>query len=70
MLYGTDARFVLSRGFDDTWFSGRFVALAMPQLYGEVFLPIGGGLDVKLGRFWSPLGIEGCRRRSVFSTRR
>ena len=59
MMYGTDARFAQSIGFDDTWYSGRFVALAMPQLYGELFLPIGGGLDVKLGRFWSPLGIEG-----------
>jgi putative OmpL-like beta-barrel porin-2 len=59
MLYGTDARFAQSLGLDDTWYSGRFVALAMPQLYGEVFLPLGGGLDVKVGRFWSPLGIEG-----------
>ena len=59
MMYGTDARFVQSIGFDDEWYSGRFVALAMPQLYGEVFLPFGGGLDVKLGRFWSPLGVEG-----------
>ena len=70
LLYGTDARFTQSIGLDDTWYSGRFVALSMPQLYGEIFLPVGGGLDVKLGRFWSPLGMEGvpAAERFFYST--
>jgi hypothetical protein len=66
LMYGTDARFAQSVGLDDEWYSSRFVALAMPQLYGQVFVPIGGGLDVFLGRLWSPLGIEGVQADGRF----
>ncbi|MEE8451408.1 MAG: outer membrane beta-barrel protein, partial [Thermoguttaceae bacterium] len=32
--------------------------LAMPQLYAEVFAPIGGGISVKMGHFYTILGYE------------
>ncbi len=59
LMYGADARFVQAFGFDDEWNSGRFVALAMPELYADVFLPWGKGASLRLGRFWTPIGYEG-----------
>ena len=40
--------------------------LAMPQLYGEIFAPIGSGLDVKLGHFYTILGYESVRAPENF----
>lgn len=63
LMYGADARLVQSAGFDDTWHSGRFVSLAMPQVYAEWFdpnlNPWGQGVTFRVGRFWSPIGYEG-----------
>lgn len=59
LMYGSDARWVQSTGFDDTWTFGKYPALAMPQLFGELFIPWGNGATITLGRFWSPIGYEG-----------
>lgn len=59
LMYGADARFVQSLGFDDEWNSGRFVAFAMPELFVDVFIPWGNGASIRAGRFWSPIGYEG-----------
>ncbi len=32
--------------------------LAMPQLYGEAYLPILEGLSIKMGHYYSPTGVE------------
>ena len=36
----------------------RFYDIALPQLYGEMYIPIGNGLDVKIGHFYTPVGYE------------
>ncbi len=41
-----------------TSFDERFYALALPQAYGELNLPIGNGLNVKAGHFYTPIGYE------------
>lgn len=40
--------------------------LAMPQLYGEIYVPILSGLTVKGGHFYSPLGYESFPSPSNF----
>ena len=60
-LYGTDAAFGLTRGLDENIVSdnsSRFYKLAFPQIYGNVFLPIGPGVSFKVGHFFSPVGNE------------
>ncbi len=60
-LYGTDAAFGLSNGLDADIVSddtSRFYKLAFPQLYGNIFLPVGPGVSVKVGHFFSPVGNE------------
>ncbi len=36
----------------------RFYDLALPQLYAEAYVPIGNGLNIKLGHFYTPIGFE------------
>ena len=36
----------------------RFYGIALPQAYGEVYLPFGNGVDVKVGHFYTPIGYE------------
>lgn len=38
--------------------TGRFYSLAIPQAYAEFNLPVGNGLTVKAGHFYTPLGYE------------
>ncbi len=60
-LYGTDAAFGLSEGFDADLVSdesSRFYKLAFPQIYGNVFLPVGPGISCKVGKFYSLVGNE------------
>ncbi|MDN5753845.1 MAG: porin, partial [Nitrosospira sp.] len=38
--------------------STRYYGLAIPQAYGEVYVPIGNGLNVKVGHFYTPIGYE------------
>lgn len=59
LVYGTDGAFHLSDGFDQDISSGhRFYKLAIPQLYGNVFVPIGRGISFKFGKFFTPVGNE------------
>lgn len=51
----------LNRGNYDlhlTSWSNRFYGLALPQAYVEMNLPIGNGLQVKAGHFYTPIGYE------------
>ncbi|WP_243221141.1 porin [Methylobacter sp. S3L5C] len=36
----------------------RFYGMALPQAYGEAYVPIGNGLNVKAGHFYTPIGYE------------
>jgi hypothetical protein len=56
----TDGR-TLNRGSWDLDIIGhdeRFYSIALPQVYGEFNVPIGNGLDVKVGHFYTPIGYE------------
>lgn len=47
------------RGNWDLGLSGnRFYGMALPNAYAEFNLPMGNGLDVKVGHFYTPLGYE------------
>jgi len=62
-MYGTDWTYVGARGLelhDDgspRWSSDQY-GPAMPQLYAKVHTPWLGGMDFKLGRFYTLLGYE------------
>lgn len=61
MIYGTDAACGLSLGLDEKIVSddaSRFYKLAFPQIYANLFLPIGTGVSFKVGHFYSPIGNE------------
>jgi len=38
--------------------NNRFYDLALPQAYVEAYVPIGNGLNVKAGHFYTPIGYE------------
>ncbi|MDP2904213.1 MAG: porin [Methylovulum sp.] len=38
--------------------SNRFYGLAVPQAYAEIYAPIGNGLNIKVGHFYTPIGYE------------
>ena len=51
----------LNRGHWDlhlTSFNNRFYGIALPQAYAEVNVPIGTGLNIKAGHFYTPVGYE------------
>jgi hypothetical protein len=51
----------LNRGHWDlhlSSFSDRFYAIALPQAYAELNIPIGNGLNIKAGHFYTPVGYE------------
>ena len=58
-MYGADARWVQSRGWDDEWQSGRFVFFSTPQVYLDWFIPWQNGITITAGRIWTPIGYEG-----------
>lgn len=60
VLYGTDAQFTQSIGFDDNVTSDnyRYYKLAIPQVYVEANLPILNGVTVKAGHFYTLIGYE------------
>jgi hypothetical protein len=52
---------LLNRGHWDlhlTSFDDRFYGLALPQAYGELNIPVGNGLNIKAGHFYTPIGYE------------
>jgi len=59
LFWGADARFTKASGLDSGWLDHRGIyQLSMPQMYVEFYLPYDGGIDVKLGHFYSILGYE------------
>ncbi len=68
VMFGTDAVFTQAYGTTTnggSWdlgllggASNRFYGLAVPQAYLEAYLPIGNGLNVKVGHFYTPIGYE------------
>ena len=38
--------------------NNRFYDLALPQAYAEAYVPIGNGLNIKAGHFYTPIGYE------------
>ena len=36
----------------------RFYGMALPQAYAESYVPIGNGLNIKAGHFYTPIGFE------------
>jgi hypothetical protein len=74
LLYGTDYYFTTAAGLEthsdgSQHWNGRgprgagpgssaLYGLALPQAYAEIYAPVGGGVDLKLGHFYSPLGYE------------
>jgi hypothetical protein len=60
-LFGNDWQFTKSYGmFDRAFTNNQFAGLDLPQIYGEIHLPIltPGGVDIKGGRFYSPAGFS------------
>ena len=74
VLYGTDHRFTQAIGLDirqdrnngiltgnvfsnDNSASGLY-GVALPQLYAEAFVPVGNGLTLKAGHFYTIIGYE------------
>jgi Putative beta-barrel porin-2, OmpL-like. bbp2 len=52
----------LDRGSWDLNFLGRndnrFYDFALPQAYAEFYVPVGNGLNIKAGHFYTPIGYE------------
>lgn len=46
--------------------SAAMYGLALPQLFAEVWAPVGNGVQLKLGHFYSPLGYESVAARDNF----
>lgn len=61
MLFGTDARFTLHENFDDNLFfnnTSKKYQLSIPQIYADLFIPIGNGLTTFIGHFYTIIGKE------------
>jgi Putative beta-barrel porin-2, OmpL-like. bbp2 len=59
LLYGTDGRFSFANNFDtDVLNSNNDKKLIFPQVYGEIFLPVGNGVTAKVGHFYTLIGYE------------
>ncbi len=60
VMYGADAQFSQSVGFDDNLNGNNspINQLAIPQAYLEANLPIGSGVTLKAGHFYTLLGYE------------
>ena len=63
VLYGSDSIYTESRGletnddFSPKWNAQQY-GLALPQAYAEFFAPLGPGIDMKFGHFYSGIGYE------------
>lgn len=61
LMFGTDSQFTQANGWDKnliTENNHRSYDLAIPQAYLEVFAPLGNGLTVKIGHFYTIIGHE------------
>jgi hypothetical protein len=62
-MAGTDAKYTTANGWDEDWRNNPNTnpddhGVAMPQLYVEVFAPVGNGITAKLGHFYTTIGNE------------
>ncbi|WP_045226049.1 porin [Methyloterricola oryzae] len=62
-MYGTDAVFTQAYGspsghWDLNLTNERFYNIALPQAYAEIFAPIGNGITMKIGHFYTIIGNE------------
>ncbi|BAW80947.1 hypothetical conserved protein [Candidatus Nitrosoglobus terrae] len=60
-LYGTDSIFTQAFGLDKNILNNdtaRFYRTAIPQLYVKTFIPVGNGITVDLGHFYTLIGYE------------
>lgn len=61
-MFGTDAPYTQASGRWDSRLVGgevfRFYKIALPQAYVDVRAPLGNGLSVRLGHFYSIIGYE------------
>jgi hypothetical protein len=71
LLFGTDYRFTLARAIwnkqltDNKGFPANY-GFDPLQFYGEAYFPtVGRGLDVKVGRFYTPYGVESLEAPST-----
>ncbi len=71
VMLGTDARFTQATGLDDELISEndfRFYDLAIPQAFVTVYAPVGNGLTLQFGHFYSLLGSESVASPNNFFT--
>lgn len=66
LLFGTDARFIHSLGLLDHAMGSSIYQPDIPEAYLNLHFPVitEGGLDVKLGKFATPVGFETIDPRS------
>ncbi|MBE7526697.1 MAG: porin [Burkholderiales bacterium] len=59
LLYGTDAKFSATTNFDTTILGANPKhQLVFPQLYANLYAPIGNGLTLTVGHFYTLIGYE------------
>ncbi len=63
VLFGSDALFTQANGdakghWDQNLLHTGDYSLALPQLYLETFIPLGKGIDLKAGHFYTRIGSE------------
>jgi hypothetical protein len=66
VMFGTDSYYTQSYGaLAGHWDlnllgnrNNRFYDLALPQAYAEIYAPVGNGLNIKVGHFYTPIGYE------------
>lgn len=59
LLYGTDAKFSATKNFDSSIFGQHPKhQLVFPQLYANLYAPIGNGLTLTVGHFYTLIGYE------------
>lgn len=67
LLYGTDAKFSATTNFDTTIFGDNPKhQLVFPQLYANLYAPIGNGLTLTIGHFYTLIGYESVMSPSNF----
>lgn len=57
-MFGADAQNTQAAGWDDQWTDGNYYDVAIPQLYAEIYAPIGNGITAKVGHFYTSIGYE------------
>lgn len=62
-MLGTDAIFTQAYGsprghWDLNLYNERFMGIALPQAYAEIFMPFGNGITAKIGHFYTIIGNE------------